>query len=169
MEVHCILFPIVLAHPGAILAWQCGDVPGACIKIGHSSCLCSLCCPFLQGRKKTTNKPNKFVCTPKKSDSNWKRAQEVETCHQCEKGWEREIMAGSPDTTISWQETSACASQITSQSKKAQSIAQHRGVKSLETKAASFCWPLRENQCPYHPDWTVWPVWLLTLSKPSGQ
>lgn len=111
MEVHCIFIPhspfpawshLILADfPRTVFASGL-DTPPAC---APSAVL------FCRGISL-----KKSVCTPEKSDSNWKRAQKIETRHQCGKGWEREIMAGSPDTTISWQEKSACASQITSRS-----------------------------------------------------
>lgn len=47
--------------------------------------------------------------------------------------------------------------------------AQQRGERSLDTKAPSFSWPLRENWCPRCPDWHVWPACLPTLSKPPHQ
>jgi len=103
--------PIVLAQPGDISAWRCDDGPGKTLASGVETPAAYAPCTVLFHRGRT-----KEICLKKqkKSDSSWRRAQEVEICHQRGKGTKREIMARSPDTAFSWQEMSACASQITS-------------------------------------------------------
>lgn len=112
--VHCIFIPYspcpAWSHLSLAMWWCPWD--RACIRTGHP------CCPVLSFS--AGEKPKESVYTPKKSDSNWKRAQKLKPAISVGKD-EREKLWQAVLSPISWQETSACTSQITSQRKKAQS------------------------------------------------
>lgn len=161
MELHCIFItdsPCPAWRHLSLVTWRC-PWDSAHIRTGDPCCLRSLHCPFLQGRKEEIFLKTKEIWQQlEKSPKSWNPSSVWERNKERNYGmqsWHSYFLAGDERLCLS-----------DNFPEKVSTVgAQQRGMSCLETKAPSFCWPLRENRCPHCPGCHVWPACPTTLCK----